>query len=60
MAGMYSEATAAHPYSQRANIELGAHETGFLLGWIPASVVQRRGRRRRRAGASRRRSSTRS
>ncbi|MBA3864954.1 MAG: hypothetical protein H0X42_01185 [Solirubrobacterales bacterium] len=37
-AGMYSEATAAHPYSQRANIELGAHETGFLLGWIPASV----------------------
>jgi serine/threonine-protein kinase RsbW len=38
MAGMYSEATAAHPYSQRANIELGAHETGFLLGWIPGSV----------------------
>lgn len=37
-AGMYSEATAAHPYSQRANLELGAHETGFLLGWIPASV----------------------
>lgn len=37
-AGMYSEATAAHPYSQRANIELGAHETGFLLGWIPATV----------------------
>lgn len=50
MAGMYSEATAAHPYSQRANIELGAHETGFLLGWIPASVAndavgrERRGR----------------
>src|SRR6478735_8767858 len=39
MAGMYSEATAAHPYSQRANVELGAHETGFLLGWIPASVT---------------------
>jgi GNAT superfamily N-acetyltransferase len=38
MAGMYSEATAVHPYSQRANVELGAHETGFLLGWIPASV----------------------
>src|SRR6478609_5350840 len=38
IAGMFSEATAAHPYSQRANIELGAHETGFLLGWIPASV----------------------
>jgi hypothetical protein len=39
LAGMYSEATAAHPYSQRANIELGAHETGFLLGWIPTSVA---------------------
>jgi hypothetical protein len=53
MAGMYSEATAAHPYSQRANIELGAHETGFLLGWIPASVsndaVDGRGRGRQSA-----------
>src|ERR1700749_4839613 len=38
LAGMFSEATAAHPYSQKANIELGAHETGFLLGWIPPSV----------------------
>lgn len=38
LAGLYSEATAAHPYSQRANLELGGHETGFLLGWIPASV----------------------
>jgi hypothetical protein len=49
MAGMFSEATAAHPYSQRANVELGAHEAGFLLGWIPASVSndaagERRGR----------------
>lgn len=39
LAGMFSEATAAHPYSQRANVELGAHETGFLLGWIPATVA---------------------
>jgi serine/threonine-protein kinase RsbW len=39
LAGMFSEATAAHPYSQRANIDLGANETGFLLGWIPASVA---------------------
>jgi hypothetical protein len=38
MAGMFSEATAAHPYSQRAICELGGHETGFLLGWIPATV----------------------
>ena len=53
LAGMYSEATAAHPYSQRANVELGAHETGFLLGWIPASVANdaatRTGRRRQSA-----------
>ncbi len=36
--GMYSEATAAHPYSQAANLELGGHETGFLLGYIPSRV----------------------
>lgn len=36
--GIFSEATAAHPYSQKANIALGAHETGFLLGWIPSTV----------------------
>lgn len=37
--GIFSEATAAHPYSQRANVDLGAAETGFLLGWIPNSVA---------------------
>jgi serine/threonine-protein kinase RsbW len=52
LAGMYSEATAAHPYSQKANIELGAHETGFLLGWIPATVENDAA-----AGAPRRRNS---
>jgi hypothetical protein len=52
MAGMYSEATAVHPYSQRAICELGGHETGFLLGWIPASVANDAA-----AGASRRRQS---
>lgn len=36
--GLYSEATAAHPYSQRANMALGAVETGVLVGYIPASV----------------------
>jgi serine/threonine-protein kinase RsbW len=36
--GMYSEATAAHPYSQAANLALGAHETGFMLGYIPSQV----------------------
>lgn len=39
LAGMYSEATAAHPYSQKALVDLGGHETGFLLGWIPATVA---------------------
>jgi hypothetical protein len=31
--------TAVHPYSERANLDLGGHETGFLLGWIPGSVA---------------------
>jgi serine/threonine-protein kinase RsbW len=54
MAGMFSEATAAHPYSQRANLDLGAHETGFLLGWIPASVANdaTTGQRPRRQSAA--------
>jgi serine/threonine-protein kinase RsbW len=38
MYGLYSEATAVHPYSQKGNLDLGAKETGFLLGYIPASV----------------------
>lgn len=38
LVGMYSEATAAHPYSQQALLDLGGHETGFMLGFIPASV----------------------
>ena len=38
MYGLYSEATAVHPYSQKGNLHLGANETGFLLGYIPASV----------------------
>ena len=38
MCGLYSEATAVHPYSQKGNLQLGARETGFLLGYIPASV----------------------
>jgi serine/threonine-protein kinase RsbW len=38
MYGLYSEATAVHPYSQRGNIHLGAKETGYLLGYIPTTV----------------------
>jgi serine/threonine-protein kinase RsbW len=36
--GLYSEATAAHAFSQKANVALGAVETGVLVGYIPASV----------------------
>jgi len=36
--GIYSEATAAHPYSQQANLDLGANESGVLVAWIPATV----------------------
>jgi hypothetical protein len=39
MLGMYSDVTAAHPYSERANLHLGAKEAGFLLGYIPANVT---------------------
>jgi anti-sigma regulatory factor (Ser/Thr protein kinase) len=39
--GIYSEATTAHPYSQKGNVTLGAVETGFLLGYAPDSVVIR-------------------
>lgn len=39
MLGMYSDVTAAHPYSETANLHLGARETGFLLGYIPADVT---------------------
>ena len=38
MYGLYSEATAIHPYSQKGNLHLGAKETGYLLGYIPSSV----------------------
>jgi hypothetical protein len=38
LVGMYSEATAAHPYSQQALLDLGGHETGFMLGFIPETV----------------------
>jgi hypothetical protein len=36
--GIYSEAVTLHPYSQKGNLAVGAHETGLLLGYIPASV----------------------
>lgn len=36
--GLFSEATTAHPYSQRGNLAIGAHEMGFLIGYIPSGV----------------------
>lgn len=36
--GVFSEAVTVHPYSQKGNLDLGARETGFLLGFSPASV----------------------
>ena len=41
MYGFYSEAVAVHPYSQKGNIAIGAHETGFLLGFTPATMFFR-------------------
>ena len=38
MYGIYSEAVAVHPYSQKGNISIGAHETGLLLGLVPATM----------------------
>jgi serine/threonine-protein kinase RsbW len=38
MYGLYSEAVSIHPYTQKGNISLGAHETGFLLAFAPESM----------------------
>jgi len=37
--GIYSEAVTVHPYSQKGNLALGAHEIGFLLGYSPGTVA---------------------
>ncbi len=36
--GIFSEAVTVHPYSQKGNLALGAHEIGFLLGYSPGTV----------------------
>jgi serine/threonine-protein kinase RsbW len=38
MQGIYGEATAVHPYSQKAAISLGWHECGALLGFAPVGM----------------------
>ncbi|WP_395689881.1 ATP-binding protein, partial [Aestuariivirga sp.] len=35
MVGLYGEAIALHPYSQKANFGKGGRETGILLGYVP-------------------------
>ena len=36
--GIYGEAVTVHPYSQKGNLALGAHEVGFLVGYSPGTV----------------------
>lgn len=38
MYGLYSEAVSVHPFTQKGNLSLGAHETGFLLAYAPANM----------------------
>lgn len=37
--GLYSEAVAVHPITQKGNLALGAHESGILLGYSPKDMV---------------------
>jgi serine/threonine-protein kinase RsbW len=39
LAGIFSEAVTAHIYSQRANVRMGAVETGLMFGYLPKSLV---------------------
>ncbi|MGH7801303.1 MAG: GNAT family N-acetyltransferase [Thermodesulfobacteriota bacterium] len=36
--GIYGEAVTVHPFSQKGNLALGAHEVGFLVGYSPGTV----------------------
>jgi serine/threonine-protein kinase RsbW len=36
--GLYSESVTIHPYTQKANLKLGAVETALILGFAPATV----------------------
>uniref|UniRef100_Q07JQ4 Putative anti-sigma regulatory factor, serine/threonine protein kinase n=1 Tax=Rhodopseudomonas palustris (strain BisA53) TaxID=316055 RepID=Q07JQ4_RHOP5 len=40
--GLYSEAMTLHPFTQKGNIALGAHETGFMLAYVPPDVNTRK------------------
>lgn len=36
--GLYSESVTIHPFTQKANLKLGATETALMLGFAPATV----------------------
>ncbi len=38
MYGIYSEAVAVHPFTQKGNLTLGANETGIVLGLMPPTM----------------------
>ena len=40
--GLYSEAMTLHPFTQKGNIALGAHETGLMLAYVPGDVNTRK------------------
>ncbi len=39
--GLYSESVTIHPFTQKANLKLGATETALMLGFAPSTVVFR-------------------
>jgi len=40
--GIFSEAMTLHPFTQKGNHSLGAHETGFQLAFLPRDVDTRK------------------
>ncbi|MDD2338555.1 MAG: hypothetical protein PHD01_18520, partial [Geobacteraceae bacterium] len=37
--GIFSEAVTIHPYTQKGNLTLGAHETGILLSYVSDNIA---------------------
>lgn len=53
--GVISSAVTGHPFTQKANLNLGCVETGFELGYIPAelhSMIQRKGTEQRQTAVN--------
>ena len=51
--GLFTETVTIHPYSQKANLSVGARETGILLGYVPQLVSFKKlaGRQKQRQAA---------